>query len=108
MNSDQAKAMFERILYGVLMFGLMKLVAKGYISADDAGWIAGGIVSGLGAVWAWWKSRPATLLNRAQTVLPTDTKLDVVPAPAASVADLNRIASITNAANENVTAKLAA
>ena len=108
MNLDQVKAMAERFAYGIAMVILMRFVAKGWLDQAMAEYLAGGFVMLIGGFIAWWKSRPQTLLDRAQAVMPgNDTKLNVVPASTASAATVTQIQTITNAANANVDTKLA-
>ena len=65
MNKDQTAGIFERMVYGVSMGALAKLVAKGYINQDMAAYVASGVVGGIGSVWAWWINRPKALAQSA-------------------------------------------
>lgn len=58
----------ERIAYGLIMVILTRLVARGYLDASMAEYIAVGLVSGGGAVYAWWINRPQKLLEAAANV----------------------------------------
>ena len=75
--------------------------------SDTAQWLASGTVMLVFGAIAWAKSRPQSLLNRAQAVMPKDTKLDVIVPPSAD-ADVGQLARIDAATNENVSVKLAA
>jgi hypothetical protein len=55
----------ERIAYGIGIAGAMKLVAWGWITADDAAWLAGGFVGLVGGAWAWWINRPKAIIQSA-------------------------------------------
>lgn len=65
VSKDQFTAIIERALYGVAMFFLAKLVAKGVIDAEMAAYLAGGFVTLAGSAYAWWINRPKALAMAA-------------------------------------------
>lgn len=67
-NKDQTTGVIERLAYGAILAVMMKLVQKGYIDADMAAYIAGGLVASAGALYAWWINRPKALLQSAASV----------------------------------------
>lgn len=91
MNKDQTTGVAERILYGVAMGVLAKLVARGYIDEDMAAYIAAGFVSAVGAGWAWWINRPKALVQAAAAV--PGTTVITQPALAASTSEANIVSS---------------
>jgi len=91
MNRDQTTGMFERVLYGVAMGVLTKLVAKGYIDQDLAAYVAAGFVTAVGAAWGWWINRPKALVQSAAAV--PGTTVITQPALAAATTEVNIVSS---------------
>lgn len=67
-SKDQATGVIERLAYGAILALMMKLVQKGYIDADMAAYIAGGVVAAAGSIYAWWINRPKAILKAAAAV----------------------------------------
>lgn len=97
-SKDQATGVAERIIYGLAMGVLMKLVAAGYLDADMAPYVAGGIVTLVGGVWAWWINRPKALLQSAASVPGTT----VVTTPDLAKATPNEANIVSNTNNKVV------
>ena len=93
-TSDQTYGVVERIIYGVAMFVLMKAVTKGWITGQDAPYIAGGIVTLVGGAWAWWINRPKAIVQSA-AALP-QTVVVTTPALAASTPEKNIVSADSN------------
>jgi hypothetical protein len=102
MNKDQGYGMIERALYGAIMLVAMKFVAKGYISADDAAWIAAGGVTAFGGVYAWWHNRPVSVLNRAGAAVPDTARLVILPTAAASHDEKQAAAALAKATGDKI------
>jgi CHASE2 domain-containing sensor protein len=58
----------ERIAYGVISAILLRLAARGWIPPEMVEYIALGIISGVGGVYAWWLNRPQKILETAANV----------------------------------------
>lgn len=93
MNYDQKTGITERVLYGLAMALLTKLVAKGYIDEDLAAYVAGGFVAAVGTMWAWWINRPQAQLRSAATV--PGTLIISQPSLANSTPESNIVSSDT-------------
>ena len=65
MTKDQTTGVIERAVYGLLMLVFMKLVAKGYMTADEAAYFATGIITAGAALYGWWINRPKAILQSA-------------------------------------------
>lgn len=74
-TKDQTTGMIERVVYGIAMFFLAKLVAQGKIDGDTAAWLAGGAVTFAGGAYAWMINRPKALLVAAAASAPAGTKI---------------------------------
>jgi hypothetical protein len=75
VNKDQVTGVAERILYG-LAVGLTGIgVKKGWYDTEMAAYLAGGIVTVVGSIWALWINRPTALIqsaaNQPNTVVVT-------------------------------------
>lgn len=70
MNKDQVTGISERVLYGFVMamFGLG--VKKGWYDNETAAYLAGGAVTLIGGIWAWWINRPQALIRAAAQSTP--------------------------------------
>lgn len=108
MNRDQTTGVAERILYAIILAAAMKLVERGWITADMATYIAAGGVMLAGGAWAWWINRPSALLSAAGNQLPKNADLVITPTSAASTEERKQIRELANASNEKVIAKTAA
>lgn len=67
-SRDQTTGIIERVIYGMVMFGLSKLVARGYIDGEMAAYIAGGVVTFAGGAYAWWINRPNALVAAVSNI----------------------------------------
>lgn len=68
MTNDQGTGVVERVIYGAILAALMKLVAKGWLSADMAPYLAGGAVMALGGLYAFWINRPKAIVQAARAL----------------------------------------
>jgi hypothetical protein len=92
LNGSQATGMVERLIYGAALAAAMRLAQKGYITADEAPWIAGGVVGAVGSAFAWWRNRPVALALAAASISP-DTKIVTSPAVAEATPQAPNIVS---------------
>lgn len=100
-STDMTMGVTERLAYGVILGLMMKLVAAGWLDADMAPYIAGGIVAAIGSAWAWWINRPANILRSAAQVpdpnSPTGlTRIVASPELAAATPEAGNIVSSAN------------
>lgn len=65
MTNDQGTGVIERVIYGVILGVLMKLVAAGWLTADMAPYLAGAAVSAVGGAYALWINRPKAIVQSA-------------------------------------------
>lgn len=105
LNVDQGKGIAEGALYGAILLVAMKFVARGYIDADMAAYIAAGGVAAARSVRAWWNGRPSELLSRAGEQIPKNTELVITPLPSASHADKQEAVALAESASDKVKAK---
>ena len=105
MNKDQGTGIIERFSYGLVLAVAMKFVAWGWLSADMAPYVAGGVVGAAGAAYAWWINRPVALMNSAADQLPRNTMLVVTPTPNASSLDRAEANALAEASSAKVIAK---
>lgn len=105
LNKDQGNGILERAMYGAFTAFAMKLVAWGWFTADEAPWIAGGLMTAAGGAYAWWHNRPAKVLDRAADALPRNNVLVVTPTPEASHADKQEAKTLADSAGPKVIAK---
>lgn len=101
LTADQTKGILERVAYAVVMILTGKLVASGYISADDAAWIAGGAVALVGGTYGWIVNRPKALMQTASQQIGADgTKPVIVASPelASSTPESNIVSNTSTAA----------
>jgi hypothetical protein len=94
-SKDVTAGVAERILYGLALGVLMKLVAAGYLDADMAPYVAGGFVTLAGGAWAWWINRPKALLQSAAAV-PGTTVVTTNDLAVATPNEGNIVSSETN------------
>lgn len=95
MNKDQVTGVAERVIYGIVTYFLAKAVARGWIDAELASWIAAGAVSAIGGAWAWWINRPQSLLRAAAQNNP-ETKMVAPAAVANATPETNIISNVDN------------
>lgn len=107
MNKDQGGGVIERVIYGAILYVVMKYGASWGLSADDAAWIAGGGVALAGGAYGWYHNRPASVLNRAANAIPDKAQLVITTAPSASAADRIDAHDLASTANDKVIAKTA-
>lgn len=93
-TKDQTTGVIERLAYGAILALMMKLVQKGYIDADMAAYIAGGVVAAAGAVYAWWINRPKAIAVAAASI--PGTTVVTTPELAAATPDQTNIVSSTD------------
>lgn len=103
MATDQSVGVFERVLYGAVIFSTAKLVQNNYITADLQAYLAAGAVTFGGGAWAWWNNRPARVIDRAAAQLPDKAKLVIETAPDASYKDKVIVEELVQATSEKVT-----
>lgn len=102
-TKDQTTGIIERIAYGLILAVMMKMVQRGYMTADEAPYYAAGIVGGAGSAYAWWINRPKAILQAAGSIpdpnSPTGlTQIVTTPELAqATPENPNIVASTTNA-----------
>jgi len=68
-TKDQGVGVAERLMYGAFLWVAMQLVAKGFIDAEMASYLAAGAVGAVGSVRAWWVNRPKALVEAASNVI---------------------------------------
>lgn len=105
MNKDQAGGIIERAIYGVVTFVVIRYGARLGLTADDAAWIAGGLVTLAGGTWAWLHNRPVSVLNRAGDAIPKNAELVIAPKPNATPAERREVVQLALAASDKVIAK---
>ena len=106
MANDMSTGIAERVLYGAVIAGSAKLVEKGYMTPDMQVYVAGGAVAAFGSLWAWWRNRPGSLMDRAAAQMPPNSKLVITTTPAASAQDKDAAHDLARSAGENVVAKV--
>jgi hypothetical protein len=94
-SKDQTTGIVERVIYGVAMAVLMKLVAKGWLDADMAPYIAGGAVTAVGGAYAWWINRPKAIVQSA-AALPGTIVVTTHDLAAATPDQSNIVSNKTN------------
>lgn len=97
-SQDQITGIFERLIYGAVLAVAMRLVARGWLDADMAPYVAGGTVAALGSAYAWWRNRPKSVMQSAAAIVGEDGKATIVvasPEMAASTPGQNNIVSNT-------------
>lgn len=100
-SKDQTTGIIERVIYGVAMAVLMKLVAAGWLTADMAPYVAGGIVTAVGGAYAWWINRPKAILQSAAALVdPVTGRKTVIVTSAAMAADTPENNIVSSATNE--------
>lgn len=105
MNKDQGGGIVERVIYGAILFLVMKFGGKFGLSSDDAAWIAGGGVALAGGAYAWYHNRPVAVMNRAGNAIPNNTELVIVPTAAATRSEKHEANELAKASSEKVTAQ---
>lgn len=106
VNKDQASGIFERLIYSGVLFVAMQAVARGWITADMAPYIATGAVAAAGSAYAWWHNRPVAVINRAGDAVPEGTKIVMVTPPTASQAVKDEVHALNAATNNTVSAQV--
>ena len=99
INQQQGTGISERVVYGAVTFLVIKYGSKFGFSADDAAWLAGGLLAFGGGAVGWYRNRPVALLNRASTVVPENAKLVITPTLAATHVEKVEVRDLANAAN---------
>ena len=105
INRFQSMGAAERVAYGALVFLLGRLAARGYISPEMVDYIALGVISGGGAVWAWWINRPTVLLSDAAASLPKNSELVITPTSQATPIEKHEMRELANASSDKVVSK---
>lgn len=105
-NHEAFKATAERMVYGAIIFATAKLVDKGYMTFDMQAYVAAGAVTFIGGAYAWWKNRPAALIDRAASQLPPSATLVIATPVTASAKDKEQAHEIAASAGEKVEAKV--
>lgn len=108
MNKDQTTGVAERVLYAIILAGAMKLVERGWITADMAIYLAAGGVTAIGGAYAWWINRPSALLSSAGAQLPKNSALVITTTPQASSAEKDEAHNLADASSDKVIAKTTA
>lgn len=106
MNRDMTTGVSERVLYGALLALAAKGVSFGWWSSDMAAYIAGGGVTLLGGVYAWWINRPGKLMDAAAAQMPKNAKLVITTQDTASWQDKEAAHQLAGSAGDNVVAKV--
>jgi len=104
MNKDQGGGIIERVIYGAILFLVMKFGARFGLSSEDAAWIAGGGVALAGGAYAWYHNRPVAVMNRAGNAIPENTKLVIIPTAAASHDEKQEAKELAKASSDKVIA----
>lgn len=107
MGSDQTSGIAERVLYGLILGFMMKLVEKGWITSDMAPYYATGVVAFAGGAYAWWINRPGKLLDAGARQLPKNATLVITPAPDATHSEKMEVKNLADSAGPSVVAKAA-
>jgi hypothetical protein len=105
MNKDQAGGIFERMIYGGILFVVLRYGPRLGLTSDDAAWIAGGGVTLVFGVWAWLHNRPVSVLNRAAEAIPQNAELAIVTGAHATSTEKFQAVQLANAASDKVVAK---
>lgn len=106
VTKDQASGITERLLYAGATAVAMKLVSHGWISADDATWVATGIIGAVGGAYAWWVTKPSNILLAASnlkgtTVVTTPDLAAATPSAANIISNTETQATIQATVKEN-------
>lgn len=91
-SKDSPLGIAERVVYGIAMAVLMKAVQAGWITADMAPYVAGGVVTAVGGFWAWWINRPIALAQAAAALSP-DTKVVTTAEIAGATPEINIVSA---------------
>lgn len=105
MNKDQGGGILERMIYGAILYVVMKYGPRFGFSSEDAAWIAGGGVAAVGSIYAWIHNRPASVLSRAGDTLPDSAHLVITTNSFASAADKAEVHALADSASSKVVAK---
>ena len=93
-TKDQASGIFERVMYGVALAAAMKFVQWGWLDAESAPYVAGGIVTLIGGAWAFWINRPKAIAQAAANI--PNTIVITTPEIAAATPNQSNIVSSTD------------
>lgn len=92
MTNDQGTGVIERVIYGVILGVLMKMVAAGWLTADMAPYLAAAAVSAMGGAYALWINRPKAIVQSA-AALPATTVV-TTPDLAAATPENNIVSNV--------------
>jgi len=96
LTKDQGTSILQRIVYAAVMFLAMKAVARGYIDADMAAYIAVGIAGAADTAYAWWTNRPKAIVQAAANI-PGTTVITTAALSAATPEQNNIVSSVAEA-----------
>lgn len=107
MNKDQAGGIVERLIYGAVLYLVMRYGPQFGLTAEDGAWLAGGAVAAVGGIYAFIHNRPVSMLNRTAAALPDSARLVIETSATAPRADRQEAVRLAVATVDKVTAKTA-